>query len=258
MATDADLPSGDYLTYTLLNIAGSPVNAPAIDSSQGFIRWQTTAGEVGNTVSFDVRVVDSYGKAAAPDQHVAISVVADNKAPLVDVYTDWSVVQTGTNVTFFVSAIDDVDGTNVKELTLYVNGVPHPVGQSRQITLPATSTVTYYATAEDQTGNLGTSTPSKTLTVFDPYNSSPIARLTAPADDFIITDTVDIFGIVDDPTNDPVTYSLKLVPVSGENDAPIDLGTFVGERGNSITNVGAALRRRSFRCPCPTAAIGSS
>ena len=239
-------PDGDPLEYELTLTNGTPTNALTIDEF-GRIRWQTTTDDAGNTINFDVGVNDSYAASSTPQQ-IQIIPASDDVAPVVAVYASHSQIHLDGVVTFFVSVVDDVDGRNVDNVQLYVDNVPNPIPVGRDglvtVAMDTAGTINFHATAEDLTGNMGTS-PTDSLYVYtpvDPNNLPPVVKLTAPASDFDITQTVEIFGIVDDPEDDAVTYSLSLVPTgAGGQPARIDLGSFAGQRGDATLQTSAAL-----------------
>ncbi|MGD9723617.1 MAG: putative Ig domain-containing protein [Pirellulales bacterium] len=242
IATDPDIATGDFLAYEITGITGGPASAPQIDGF-GRVTWQSTLADAGLTIGFDVIVTDSFGKSAAP-HHVQITAASDSDGPQVAVQASHSRIQLGGAVTFFVSAVDDVDGYNVLALTLVVNGTSYLVGPNGRVTVTmnqASPALPFYATATDQEGNPGQS-PTLTLEVFDPNNLPPIAVITAPAHDFTITEPLSIYGIVDDPDGDDLTYSLSLMPVGATSEsARIELGSFAGKRGDAELETSAAL-----------------
>jgi RHS repeat-associated protein len=107
-ATDAN---NDRLTYSL---SGAPAGMTI--SSLGQIRWSPKAANVGPH-TFTITVTDPH--AATATQTVNLTVQPDTQAPVVRVQADFIRAGLGDQVTFLVTATDNVA---VSSLTLKVNG----------------------------------------------------------------------------------------------------------------------------------------
>ncbi len=255
-ASDPNLASGDFLTYGVSVVSGNPVNEPTIDR-YGRLRWQSSPADSG-PVNFLVLVTDSFG--AQDTESVAISLLTDETGPRVDVQANFESAPVGSQVTFYVDAIDNFDGRNVRELTLYVyidadnnnafdpsEGEAIPVGASRYITrtLSTAGAIRYYATAKDTVGN-----PSASLTrqvqVFNWDDPPPYVFIQSPTSDNTISRRVDVVGSVKLDTesdSESITYSVSLVSLDpAASNARIELGSFHGQRGlSSPESLGAVI-----------------
>jgi RHS repeat-associated protein/fibro-slime domain-containing protein len=237
IVTDPDLGNGDYLTFALENVTPTPTNAPTIDIN-GRVRWQSAAADTF-PLNFSVVVTDSFSETAT--EPVSIAALIDNDPPVVAVQVSQDTVPVGSQVTFFVDAIDNVDGRDVAQLILYVDDDNDgtfdaiPIGPLRQhtMTLDNVGPVNYYAEAIDTSGNLGSSA-QRTVSVFDSGLLSPKVVINSPTDNQFVSERVDVVGTIDilEPTATAITYTVSLISQDpGTNFARIDLGTFDGERG---------------------------
>jgi hypothetical protein len=194
-------PDGDPLTYAL-------TTAPAgmtIDSF-GRITWATGTADV-SVHSVVLSVADDHG--ASVTQSYNLTVVPDTESPQVNLTLSANPADIGSQVTFLVSATDDVA---VQALGLTVAGTSLTLDANGQAMMTATQAgnFTVVATATDPAGNIGTA--NATLTVIDPRDTSaPTVAIDAPAEGAVITSPVDVTGTA----SDSELLSYNLIDLSG-------------------------------------------
>jgi RHS repeat-associated protein len=158
-ATD---PENDTLTYALvLSPAGMSIDP------QGRISWPVT----GTPRTERVVVSVSDGSSPPVTDEFIISVIADTRAPAVQVLLSGNRVQVGGEVRVTVMATDNV---GVASVTLTADGVAVPLDSKNSAVFPASQAgrVTFAATASDHAGN--TASASADLQIIDPSRASDI------------------------------------------------------------------------------------
>jgi len=209
-ATD---PNGEVLRYGLDE--DSVALGMTIDEF-GRLRWTPTAADAG-THGVTVTVTDGTG--ASAEQSFDVTVTADTVAPTVELRPlsgyyrsgdDYS-AEVGTNVTFVVSATDNVGVTGLR---LDVDGVAVAVDGNGLASVPFDSvgSALVSAVAVDAAGNSGAADFE-----FKVVDFSDTLPPTAILDDAIssepITSFTDIVGTVTDDGD--VEYVLEVAPVAG-------------------------------------------
>jgi RHS repeat-associated protein len=197
---DASDPDGNALNYSLT----SPPAGMTIDTL-GRITWSTAVPDIGPH-PITVVVTDSFGASAT--QSFDLTVSADTQPP--NAIVDFnSPVAVGTEVLIFVSATDNV---GVANLSLTVGGTPLTIDANGQALFQATSvgSFTVLARAVDAAGNAKTTTD--TLLVIDPTDAdAPVAIITSPSDEAVITSPTPVIGTVSDANLVQYTLSLALL-----------------------------------------------
>jgi len=209
-ATD---PDGDPLTYSLLTgPAGMSIDA------LGRLTWTTSTANVG-TQHVSIAVADNHGASVA--QLFDVNVVADTQPPQVALSVTPSPANLGSQVTFLVTAVDNV---KVQSLELTINGVPVALDSSGRATVTMTTAgdLAVVATATDPAGNTGTA--SSTLTVINPsVTNPPTVSFDTPADGDVITAPTAVIGSVSD--SNLLYYTLSVAPVGSDAFTEIARGT---------------------------------
>ncbi len=238
LASDPDLANGDWLSYTLENVPAELTDKLTIDSV-GRVRWQTTDADPPGTVVFDVVVSDSYGQTAT--QQVNLQVVTDTTSPNAAVVATPAEVIVGGQTLVRLITSDNV-GVVRRSITVTQQGQPtgttYQIDATGQITLTMDTPGMFDITAEveDAAGNI-TVTDPVVVHVTDPSNLSPVITILSPGGGVVLDELAEVIGSIDDPNDDPVTYSVVLV--SAVDGSEIHLGTFSGERTNE--SLGAAI-----------------
>jgi RHS repeat-associated protein len=209
-ATD---PDGDPLTYALTT-APTGMTLDAL----GRLTWAPAAADIG-TAQVGLTVADNHG--ALVSQSFAVTVAADTQAPKVNLQLSANPAKIGTDVTFVVTATDDV---RVAALTLTVGGTPVALdmGGRAIVKLTAAGTVPVMATATDPSGNTGTASDS--LVVVDPtVTNPPMASFDSPSDGDVLTMPTAVVGTVADAHL--VSYTLSIAPAGSSSFKVIGSGT---------------------------------
>jgi RHS repeat-associated protein len=197
-ATD---PDADPLTFTLETApAGMTVDR------LGRITWSPGVADVG---VHRVVVTADDGRGAFATQTYDLAVLADTRAPRLDLRVSENPVDVGRSVTFLVLATDDVGVTG---LSLTVDGAAVPLDGAGRATvvMGRLGEVPVVATARDAAGNV--SVASGGLSVIDRGDMSPPeVDITAPAAGSRVTGPVDVVGTASD-TN-LLFYVLEAAPV---------------------------------------------
>jgi RHS repeat-associated protein len=182
-------PDGDTLTYTL---AAGPTGM-TIDKL-GRVSWMTDIPDIG---TYHVVLTASDDGGLSATQSYDLQVVPDTEAPKVSLVADHERVNVGSDVTFAVTATDNV---RVERITLMVGGMPVALAANGTATVHMTTPglVTAAATATDPAKNTGTATLA--VRVVDPTDThGPTVQITSPATDTTITSLTKIVGTVTDP-----------------------------------------------------------
>jgi len=209
-ATD---PDGDTLTYRL---SSAPLGM-AIDTL-GRVTWSTSIADIG-THSITIEVTDPFG--ASTSQNFELIVSADVEAPRAVVAISRSPAELGSEVTFLVSATDNV---GVEGLVLIVDGNPLPVDPDGRAVFLTTSSGTFdvVATAIDAAGN--TAMVSTSLEVIDTSDANaPEVAILSPSDEAVITRPVDVIGTSND--ENLLFYSLEVAVLGSASFFEIARGT---------------------------------
>ena len=205
-------PDGNALAYSLT----SPPTGMTIDAL-GRITWATAVPDIG-THPITVVVTDVLG--ASVSQSFDLTVSGDSQQA--SIFVDFnSPVAIGADVIIFVSATDNV---GVSELSLTVGGMPLPIDANGQALFHAATagSFTVQARATDAAGNL--QTVSSPLSVFDPTDAdAPLATITSPFDEAIITAPTPVRGTVSD--GNLVQYTLSLAPLGSSDFVEFARGT---------------------------------
>jgi fibro-slime domain-containing protein/RHS repeat-associated protein len=215
-ATD---PNADSLSFSLIN---GP-QGMTLDQL-GRLQWSPSVGDTGKLFAVEVAVTDPYGATAT--QTYNLTVEADIKAPLVNLFLTKDRVDIGESVTVQVKATDSV---GVETLTLRVNGAPVTLDAQGRATLSIASVgaVNLQATATDAAGNTGTADAQ--VFGIDPFNTeAPVVSFSNLVEGSIFTAPGDIIGTVTD--DNLLSYSLSIAPVEGGDFVEIARGT------NSVTD----------------------
>ncbi|MBX9627946.1 MAG: putative Ig domain-containing protein, partial [Gemmataceae bacterium] len=194
-------PDGDPLTFTLDQ---HPVGMTV--DRLGRITWSPGVADVGK---HRVAVTVDDGRGLSVTQTYDLAVLADTKAPRIDLRVSENPVDVGRSVTFLVLATDDVGVTG---LSLTVGGVPVALDAAGRATVKMTRAgeVPVVATARDAAGNV--SVASGGLSVVDRSDATPPeVNITAPAAGSRITGPVDVVGTASDANL--VNYVLEAAPV---------------------------------------------
>jgi RHS repeat-associated protein len=204
-ATDAD---GDALTYTLnTGPAGMMLDA------QGHLRWSTGIPNIG-TAHVSLSVTDNHG--ATVTQTFDITIQADTQPPQVQVSVNPNPALVGSQVTFVVSATDNVGVTGLG-LTVGGNPVTLDANGRGTLTVNATGTFTVVATASDAAGNIGSANASLSV-VTNNTNQAPVITSAAPTS--ITAGLLYTYDVqANDPDGDPLTYTLNTGPAGMTLDA---------------------------------------
>jgi hypothetical protein len=185
----ANDPDGGHLNFTLTSgPAGMTVDA------LGRVSWSPGGSDLG-TQHVVLTVADDQG-AAAP-QAFDVQVVADTQAPKINLTVGAGRVNVGSDVTFTVTATDNV---KVQQLTLTVAGTPVGLDANGSATVPmdAVGLISVVAGATDPAGNTSTATAS--VRVVDPTDAQgPMVRITSPGTDATVTSLTQIVGTATDP-----------------------------------------------------------
>jgi RHS repeat-associated protein len=201
-------PDGDPLTYTLTTgPAGMTMD------NLGRVTWAPAIADLHGQTSFvytvALTVADNHG--AALTQTYSLALLADQQTPRVSLFLSANPVALGSDLTFVVTATDNV---GVQSLRLTVGGTAVALNGSGQATVhPAQAgSFAVVASASDAAGNTGLATT--TLLVIDTSDTTaPDVDLTAPADGAVITAPVNVVGTATD-TN-LLYYTLEAAPITG-------------------------------------------
>ena len=201
-------PDGDRLSYSL--DAGSVAKGIKLDEL-GRLQWTPTSEQVG-THSIQLTITDVLG--ARTQQSFDLTVLADTAAPQVNLRASASIAPVGSQVTFQVTATDNV---GVSNLQLLVNGETYAIDRDGLATVTVQegwTTLTVEAIAIDTAGN---QTQTETTVGVVPLNNhAPIVDLDLSGlVNGTITSPTDIIGSVSDPDGDRLTYKLEVASVSG-------------------------------------------
>ncbi|WP_026103157.1 Ig domain-containing protein [Pseudanabaena sp. PCC 6802] len=153
-------PEGSQLSYGLDPAAvGRGMSIDAV----GRLRWTPTAAQVG-AYPVVVTVTDAVGNAAV--QEYTLTVTADGIAPVVKLgFAGFNPTDVGTEVTFYVSATDNV-GVTRRQLFVDGKGVILDNNGSATVRMSRVGVISIIAKAMDAAGNEGSDTLS--VTVSDP------------------------------------------------------------------------------------------
>ncbi|WP_165228130.1 putative Ig domain-containing protein [Aquisphaera insulae] len=209
-ATD---PDGDSLAYRL---ASAPAGM-TIDTV-GRITWKTTVANVGKVAA---EVVVSDGRGGEVSQPFTLTVAADTEVPMVTLVASPNPTNLGADATLTVAFTDNVGVTGLR---LMFDGQAVAVDSSGRATVKAARVglVPAVATVTDAAGNVGTA--SVQVSVIDTTDAdAPIASITSPGDDVVITSAVSVIGTASD--SKLVEYTLELQPVDGGDAVVIARGT---------------------------------
>jgi RHS repeat-associated protein len=171
-----------------------------------------------------VLVSDSRGGETPQSFNLVVS--SDQESPQVSLTASPNPVDKGATTTLIVASSDNVGVTGI---TLTYDGVAVAIDTAGRASVPASRAgfIPAVATVVDAAGNVGKATV--VITVIDRSDTdAPIATITAPADDAVITAPVPVTGTASDA--DLFDYSLELEPVAGG--AAVE----IAHRTSSVTN----------------------
>ena len=191
--------------------------------SLGRITWATGIADIG---PHSVEVIVSNDRGTSRSQSYQLTVTADTQQPRVLLQVSSNPADLGSDVTFVVSATDNVA---VARIGLTVNGLPVAIDARGRatVTLTQAGTVTATATAADAAGN--TVLATRAVLVIDRSDAeAPIVTLTSPANEAVITSPVDVIGTVDDAAL--LSYVIEAIPFAGGPAVVMARGT------NSVVN----------------------
>jgi len=217
-------PDGEAITYSLNNAPDGMV----IDG-EGVITWNPTAADLGN---YAIEVVATDGRGISTTQTYDLSVTEDTQAPEINFEFTDTQVNIGGDITFTISAIDNV---GVENVSLEVNGNPvvlDPQGMAT-VTFNETGQFEVIARAVDDAGNVSEST--QTIFVLDPNDTqAPVVDLISyiGGTDFNteITAPTRVLGTVTD--DNLLFYTLSVAPLDNGEFREIFRGTDTANNGN--------------------------
>ena len=210
LATD---PNGERLSYGLDD--DSVALGMELDEF-GRLRWIPTVADAG---SHGVTITVTDGAGESVEQSFDVTVMADTVAPVVELRPlsgyfrsgDDYLAELGSEVTFVVSATDDVGVTGLR---LTVDGEAVAVDGNGLATVPFESVgaAVVSALAVDAAGNEGSAAVEFGVRDFSD-ETVPVAILDDAISDDLITAPVDVLGTVTDDGD--VEYVLEVAPVAG-------------------------------------------
>ena len=210
-------PDGEAITYSLNNAPDGMV----IDN-EGVITWNPTAADLGN---YAIDVIATDGRGLSTTQTYNLAVTEDTQAPEINFEFTDTQVDIGGNITFTVSAIDNV---GVENVSLEVNGNPVVLDSQGMATVTFNDLGAFnvIARAVDDAGNISEST--QTIVVIDSSDTqAPVVDLISylGGTDFTteITAPTGVIGTVSD--DNLLFYTLSVAPVGTEDFREIFRGT---------------------------------
>ncbi len=214
-------PNSDDLTYSAFVSGGPPPTGFEIDPQTGDISWTTPPAAATTTIT--VRAFDPYGSYA--EDNFTVTTTADIEPPGVQVSFSPATAQLNSDVLITVSAQDDVavDWTSLSLVlkesrppnsgTWTADGTVIQLDDAGQATvssslLTAIGSYRFEATATDSTGNVGTSVGNKS--VLQVVDGAPIITLKSPTYNQEIYELISVFGTIDDPQDQLVSYTVEV------------------------------------------------
>ncbi len=191
-------PDGDDLTYTLLN----PEPASMQIDGSGLLQWSATSdsgivearvmvsdGQLSVTQSWSIRVWDEY--------------------PPLRVYLDVSpaLVEEGEAVTFSVNSTGGGEGA---ELHLYIDGLEEPLDSLGQTSIVASVFGRHEVVAVAETAEENVEVRESYFVLDTTDTTNPIAEITLPEENAIVTAPTDIIGTASDANL--VSYDVYVSP----------------------------------------------
>ncbi len=209
----ANDPDGEPITYSLTQAP----DGMEIDDL-GRISWTPNANALGN---YDIEVAVTDSRGATTTQSYQLTVAADTTAPLVNLQFDRDRANIGEEVTFQVSATDNI-GVEELRLTFNGNNLALDANGRAKVKIDSAGSFEAIASAVDAAGNQGSDTT--TVLGIDPSDiQAPVVSINSLIDGQIITAPTDIIGTV---TDDNLTfYSLGIAPVGSNDFREIARGT---------------------------------
>lgn len=217
-----DIVAGDSNHAPLTYVLTAGPAGMAVDGS-GRVTWSTTTADIG---SHHVVLTVTNDQGLSASQTYDLLVGADTTAPLVSVVASEPKVNLGSDVTYTVTATDNV---SVASLTLTVGGVAVPLDSHGRatVTMPKAGIQSIIATATDPAGNIGKA--SITVRVVDPSQTTgPKIILTAPADGTTITSPTAIVGSITSTALE--SYTVSYAPAS-----QVDLNDLIDSTAPFVT-----------------------
>jgi RHS repeat-associated protein len=207
-------PDGEPLRFTLATAPDGMIIDPAL----GRITWAPGVSATGS-VPVVVTVSDPRGLSAS--QPFDLTLRADTEAPRVNLTLNASPARIGSTVTILVAATDNV---GVQSLSLAIDGQPVVLDANGRATVPAGAVGSHVvlARALDAAGNAGQATTN--LLVTDPSDASPpVAEITTPVDDQVITSFLNVIGTANDANL--ISWTLDVAPIGSGAFTVIARGT---------------------------------